>query len=730
MLNRNLAVFILFLLICLSLSFVVRYNQFQVWKETPAKYFVNETPMMTTLDSYFWLHAASELSERDARKTEQRLRFFPDGDGLAAKIPLISYLIAKTSIVFGGNLYRTGFFLTMLLSALFIVPLSVYCYCIGFPAVGILGGVIGTFSYEYFIRTSIGRVDTDALMLFFLFLISLFVLKASICITRQLLVVYAILGGLTAYLFSLWWGKSGYTFLFSCVLFASVYLNQRVEPIDPKKDIHGALNRRLKSFLNRSKVSLSASILFFGSAFMFELPSVFKEGFLESNVTHFAEQYVKPNDTAKISPNAVPSNLPITAVAFPNVLQTVRENKRFSIVDSLSNLLGSVILSASGLFLFIVFFCRRWRVLIPLVPIFATGVLMFQGAHRLGMFLAPFIGLGYGFMLAKISGWLIRGLQYNRSGNRYQFGHRLYSNRFTWARELRNQVRVALPYLLSTIFFISIMGKTAIGYVPVPSIPVPNFLALEYLKLKLPSDSVVYTWWDYGHALTKITNRATFHDGGSQHTPKTYFIAKSLVSSDPQELHNVIGYLSSEGVAGIYRMIGQNIPRKTLFENVLSKAATNNNHSIYLMFTEDLIEKFKVIYSIGHWDFERKRFGVEKGYEPLTCKPPDRGILWCVELVVDLIEGQTSTGTRLREALIVDGGKISERLQFNNKDGKYLQVLKDGEQFLTAHMVDREVFESNFNQMYILGRYDVKLFTEYYNLFPWNRVFEVRNSGK
>ncbi len=146
------------------------------------------------------------------------------------------------------------------------------------------------------------------------------------------------------------------------------------------------------------------------------------------------------------------------------------------------------------------------------------------------------------------------------------------------------------------------------------------------------------------------------------------------------------------------------------------------------MFTKDLIEKFEVIYSIGHWDFERKRFGHEKGYESLTCAPPDRSILWCVELVVDLFEGQTSTGTHLKEVLIIDRGEISERFQFNNEEGKYLQILKDGDQFLSAHIIDKEIFESNFNQMYILGRYDIELFTEYYNLFPWNRVFEIRNS--
>jgi hypothetical protein len=41
----------------------------------------------------------------------------------------------------------------------------------------------------------------------------------------------------------------------------------------------------------------------------------------------------------------------------------------------------------------------KWRVLLPLVPMLALGVLSFQSSNRFIMYLAPFIGIGLGWLL-------------------------------------------------------------------------------------------------------------------------------------------------------------------------------------------------------------------------------------------------------------------------------------------------------------------------------------------
>ena len=52
------------LLFCFLISVVVRYQQFETWKQNPAAYFVGERPMMTTLDAPYWLRWARKYNER------------------------------------------------------------------------------------------------------------------------------------------------------------------------------------------------------------------------------------------------------------------------------------------------------------------------------------------------------------------------------------------------------------------------------------------------------------------------------------------------------------------------------------------------------------------------------------------------------------------------------------------------------------------------------------------
>ena len=51
------------LLICFAVSAGVRYQQFETWKKAPTVYFVDERPLMTTLDAPFWLRLAREYND-------------------------------------------------------------------------------------------------------------------------------------------------------------------------------------------------------------------------------------------------------------------------------------------------------------------------------------------------------------------------------------------------------------------------------------------------------------------------------------------------------------------------------------------------------------------------------------------------------------------------------------------------------------------------------------------
>ncbi|SVC90582.1 uncharacterized protein METZ01_LOCUS343436, partial [marine metagenome] len=228
------------LLVCFLVSVGVRYQQFETWKKTPAAYFVGERPMMTTLDAPYWLRWAREYNEGTYGQ-KGGLRAYPEStdtfQGMSAKelslplkytdptpastssslssssgspeiryrdVPLLSFLIAHSAPFFNYNYYLTGTLLIPALASLFILPLGIYFFRIGVPVSGLLGGLIGTFAGGYFMRSSIGRIDTDMLNLFFPVLAGLLILLAGLAKTERSVLLYSVGAGLSLFLFQ-WW---------------------------------------------------------------------------------------------------------------------------------------------------------------------------------------------------------------------------------------------------------------------------------------------------------------------------------------------------------------------------------------------------------------------------------------------------------------------------------------------------------------------------------------------
>ncbi|HIF60599.1 MAG TPA: hypothetical protein EYQ26_14080, partial [Rhodospirillales bacterium] len=198
--ENNIWLFVAVLLACFAVSAGVRYQQFETWKLTPQAYFVGERPMMTTLDAPYWLRIAREYNEGVYRQKDG-LRGYPAKSetfhemsvkelSLPLKytdisptslsslssstgtpeihyhdVPLLSFLIAHLTSFFNYNYYLAGTLMIPVLASLFILPLGIYFFRIGVPLSGLLGGLIGTFAGGYYMRSSIGRIDTDMLNL-------------------------------------------------------------------------------------------------------------------------------------------------------------------------------------------------------------------------------------------------------------------------------------------------------------------------------------------------------------------------------------------------------------------------------------------------------------------------------------------------------------------------------------------------------------------------------------
>jgi hypothetical protein len=233
-----------------------------------------------------------------------------------------------------------------------------------------------------------------------------------------------------------------------------------------------------------------------------------------------------------------------TPASFPNVFKTISEADTVHFEEVFKRVLSNSKIAWAGFLAFIALALLRWRVFVPLAPIIALGLLSFQSSNRFIMFLGPLIGVGLGwlihlgvdtifFLIAKIINHREddEDNKVKKKGS-FIFSKALEINVFRWLRQ------GVLYFGVGGIFMV-ISSYTAISFVPGPSIHTTIYATFLEVKKRVEKDSALLTWWDYGYAITDATNFATFHDGSSQFGPKTYFIARSLVSSDQKELYDI-----------------------------------------------------------------------------------------------------------------------------------------------------------------------------------------------
>ena len=765
----NSLLFTVVLLICFSISALVRYQQFDTWEKTPATFFVGERPMMTTLDAPYWLRWAREYNEGTFGKND-RLRGYPEStDRFKEKnvkitilpqkftdvktstnssssssetkairyneVPLLSFLIAKLVPFFNYNYYLTGTLLVPILASLFILPLSIYFFRIGIPLSGLLGGLIGTFASGYYMRSSIGRIDTDMLNLFFPALASLLILLASGAKSDRNVLLYSMGSGLSMFLFNWWYNRPGFTLVYFMVLVFILFLQQI-----------------------RLRTKLLGVLLFI----LCSQPGIFLGG--TRSVEGFLGNYFVIEETSSYKESdkgSSPAN-------FPNVLKTISEADTVDFDAVFQRILSNKIFDWAGFLAFFVLMFLRWRLLLPLAPMLALGLLSFQSANRFIMFLAPFIGIGLGWLLQlsieTIFIFLAKYFQHRKGNEGIKANNIIEKDRIeikgtSWTsfysllkgshiepvtKDIDNKVkrnrikgewafwnihgfdwfgwfRQVILYLGMGVFFMFISSQTAISFVPGPSIHTGIYSTFFEVKKRVHKDSALLTWWDYGFAITDATGLATFHDGSSQFSPKTYFIARGLTSREPKELYDIIQFLSTEGNSGIAE-------NNTSPQNLMLAVRNPKQKpwdSIYLFFTADMIGKYGAISKIGSWDIE-KGGSRQTGYRNLACNKITNQEIICHGATIDLKTGKINNQLLLRRLIFFRNGEVLREQKFGNSRGYSLQLRVDGRQIVEVQLIDEDVFNSNFNQMFLLGRYPKDLFEETYNAFPFSRLYRIK----
>lgn len=655
---------IIFIIVTISAFFIsvnARYEQLSVWKSKPLSFFAGDTPMMSTLDAYKFIRHAKEHREGiyDTSVLDPQ-HFYPDSSPYPNPLPLLSLALDYISRVSGNdNIYETAINMTPWISSFFIVSAAIYFYLTGYAAIGIIAAFITAFSPMFYGRTSIGRFDTDGLNMFFLFTASVFVLLASRSQERKKIFIYSALSGVTIFLFYRFYHHGMFNIIYLVLLTVSLIIG--------------------RSGVKTAAIAAAIYCLFSSPLYMY---------YALDQLIHAVNVYIFQKKTG------------IEAL-FPNVYETISEAKRFSTDEILSCVIKNKGLALSGIAGAALFAVLNFKKALPLAPIALLGAMSFISAGRFTMFLAPVIGAGLGYMIYIMTGYASKALPPSKHAS---------------------DIKSGMNFIAAALFLAIILlkGETSYGTVPAPSIHPKIWKFIEETGKELPKNSVIYTWWDYGLAITDITGFRVFHSGMSQETPKTWAIALSLLS-DQKTLYNIVSYIDTFGIKEIETMAEKGADIQDITERITGYDKGASNDNIYILFTEDMASKYAAFGVLAD---------IDAGYLTSPCIYHDEeNMMICSELTIDITAGVINNKIPLQTLTVTENGKITANKVYSLKEG-YRAIIEIIDGRAAARVMKSGDYNSSFVQMYFLNNYDDKYFSLVKDEYPYGRLYKLKKNAK
>lgn len=665
--NGSLSILIIIIVIILGLAY--RLYSVYVWNQTPSKYYYKGNALYTEYDAFYYSYYAKAFNEGLYKPFKQDpLRFYPDKNAtFPPVIFMISFLSAELSKILHVSIENLSVYMVPILAVLFVIPLVFYLMDLGYPLAAFSASLTGVLSLIYIARTLIARLRPDCMNLFFPLAIGYF-LYLSQFRKQKKSYLYAFLAGIFSQLYYWWYMHEGIILAFAIVYIVSFGFSEK----STKGLFHifnlGVYKKRWKEIVI-FLVSTNPIILYMG---------IHNAIFL---INVYLIDFFKP-----------------TMGVFPNVFVSIAEAARVDLhyLGQLTS--GNFVVFVASLVGLVLFLLLNFRKFIVFLPLFFIGLMAFKGAERFAMYLAPFLGLGFGYLFDLLVKIKIKRIN-------------------------------ALKNVLASVGAIVL---TIIPLAPNIVIAEPKItpqLEADFINLGkiTPKSAVIWTWWDYGTAIEYLANRATFHDGQSQIYPKTYFIATSYSDSNPKIAYNTISAISNIGNTGIENMLKKDYKPQEIRDKIFDgQFNAPLKRPIYFAFTGDEIGKFGWINYFGTWDFKKKK-GL---FEPIghlgECKSVSNNTIAC-----GLNEVNTQKLTFKTPSLSLGIHTLAiykdKKLDIKNSDSGnlYIDVVYQDNSKIDVYILQKQSFHSMFNQMFILRNYDPLYFNLAYDNFPTMVLYKV-----
>lgn len=290
---------------------------------------------------------------------------------------------------------------------------------------------------------------------------------------------------------------------------------------------------------------------------------------------------------------------------------------------------------------------------------------------------------------------------------------------------------------------------------------------LTWIKSNTPENSVLASWWDFGHLFTAVADRQVVFDGGSQNNMRAYWIGNSLATSDENLSAGILRMLANSGedasntldlytndTAKSVEILNKILPMDKTQANtaltttygldqqqansVLDLTHPSQTKPIYLILSSDMLSKAAWWSYFGTWDFQNQSathysyYAAQSAVENINGKAftmgMDNGVVG-VQSTGNETQGNMTFAyvdqTKLNKTLNMTTTEDKERMSKELTDGTGNELIKPHKLIVVENNQLSERIVNNNSNMSIMAIHqtDGSYFTVLFDSYLENSVF-------
>ncbi len=680
------------------INYDTRQNQWEHWQANPNIFYAEGQPVVSTTDAGYFLSYANDYANDvkvdvfdSTRQYPERTTAFirdvknlpvqtdtPDAPRSAHNYPLLSVMIAElAALSFDGDLLTAANAMIPITGFLTAVVVGLMFWAAGYPAEGAIAGTGFGLSTSYLVRSSIGRIDTDQLIVFFVALTITFILLAIRSRDLRHMLAYILLAALSSMIFSWWYTQSIFVVLFPLMAGVGVFA---------------------------ARLDWRPALMAFGAFVIATNPIDYVLA-----IQTFAVTFVKKFFGISFSSAPTEIAAPVSTLSFPDTYTTITELARVDILATLQFMTSNTIIGVIGFFGFIVFMILRPSKGLVFLPFFMLGILSVFVGRRFAIYAAPFVWFGAAFAFVSLS--RVAAVYLNKKG--------MAKNPLSFAKDGTVLVCSGIAVIFTAMI-------SNIEYIPGPSFSSPVVHTMGQMRaLNNQDEGVIATWWDYGYLAHYKSDMATLHDGGIQDSPRTHLLARGFISDNPDEMIQIIKFVGTEGNYGISE---HSADLATL--NTAIARADMPEKTPYILVTRQMSGWFTTIAKLGLFNTETGQYPSQQvlngfHFYQFQCAPDEANKLRCREGLVDLNHGTLDGKPLIQKSVETLDGKIVNFMDYDNNGLYVLLISRNSNGGMTVKFIPRPTWKSAFTQLYELAVYDERRLELVIDNYPHARVYKI-----